>query len=358
GSNSWNETIAFAQAVERAGANALNIGIGWHESRIPTISMLVPRAYYAFAGDRIRKQVRIPVICSNRINDPKVAEDLLGAGKADFVSAARALLADPEFASKARNGRADRINTCIACNQACLDNAFRNEPTACLVNPEAGREATLRLTPAHYKKRYAVVGAGPAGLEAARGLAQRGHNVTLFDRHSQIGGQLLYAIRVPGKEEFANTLRFYRTCLQDAGVRFELSCEAKPEDLAGFDGVIMATGASPNVPEIAGASSNRCVHYDEFFRLIGSGENSLPKDIAIIGAGGIGCDIAHLLSDSAGLYPPSTFFDDPNHVDQYENYMASFPIQHNVSLTRRGRRIGEKLGPTTRWALLQLLESR
>ncbi|HET6266352.1 MAG TPA: FAD-dependent oxidoreductase, partial [Acidobacteriota bacterium] len=144
----------------------------------------------------------------------------------------------------------------------------------------------------------------------------------------------------------------------DAGVRFELSCEAKPEDLAGFDGVIMATGASPNVPEIAGASSNRCVHYDEFFRLVGSGENSLPKDIAIIGAGGIGCDIAHLLSDSAGLYPPSTFFDDPNHVDQYENYMASFPIQHNVSLTRRGRRIGEKLGPTTRWALLQLLESR
>jgi 2,4-dienoyl-CoA reductase (NADPH2) len=358
GSNGWNETFAFARAVESAGANALNIGIGWHESRIPTISMLVPRAYYAFAGDRIRKHVSIPIICSNRINDPEVAEDLLAAGKADFVSAARALLADPEFAAKARNGRQSFINTCIACNQACLDNAFRNEPTACLVNPEAGRELELRLVPAQYKKRYAVVGAGPAGLEAARGLAQRGHQVTLFDRNAQIGGQLLYAIRVPGKEEFANTLRYYRASLEEAGVRFELGCEAKPEDLAGFDGVIMATGASPHVPQIPGSSSNRCIHYDEFFRLTGSGENSLPKDIAIIGAGGIGCDIAHMLSDSPGLYPPSTFFDDPDHVAQYEHHIASFPIQHNVSLTRRGRRIGEKLGPTTRWALLQLLENR
>lgn len=355
-SSGWNETFGFAQALQTAGADALNIGIGWHESRIPTISWMVPRAYYSFATNRIKHQVKIPCICSNRINDPEVAEEILAADKADFVSLARPLLTDPQFAEKAQSGRSAFINTCIACNQACLDNAFRSEPTTCILNPEAGRERGMNIQPAPFKKSIAVVGAGPAGLEAAKVLSQRGHRVTLFERGNRIGGQLLYAVQVPGKEEFLNTIRYYESHLKECGVQTEMNHSATASDLHDFDSVILATGARPNIVEISGMQTRACIDYDVFFRTHHDG--SFGKNIAVVGAGGIGCDIAHILSESAGFYPPPSFFDDPNHVSAYEEHIRSLPREKSITLMRRGKRIGEKLGPTTRWALMQLLENR
>ncbi len=355
-SNGWEETFYFAQSVEEAGASALNIGIGWHESRIPTISMLVPRAYFSFAGERIRQRVRIPCIASNRINDPEVAEELLSTGKADLVSIARALLADPEFARKASSGKSAYINTCIACNQACLDNAFRNEPTACILNPEAGRELEIQKRPALHRKRVAVVGAGPAGLEVAKTLSERGHHVTLFERQNQLGGQLNHAAMIPGKEEFLNTIRYYTSYLQEYGVRMEMGASPSATDLRKFDTAVIATGAKPREPDIEGANQTHCMSYEEFFQ----NPSCVPenRNVVVIGAGGIGCDVAHLLVDSKLSYPRQSFFDDPNHVSAYEEHLRSLPRVRFVTLMRRGRRIGEKLGPTTRWALLQLLENR
>lgn len=355
-SSGWSDTFAFADSLQTAGADALNIGIGWHESRIPTISWLVPRAYYSFATDRIKHRIKIPCICSNRINDPEVAEEILAADKADFVSLARPLLTDPDFAEKARSGRAAFINTCIGCNQACLDNAFRSEPTACILNPEAGREREMKIQPCAHRKRVAVVGAGPAGLEAAKVLSQRGHRVTLFERGARIGGQLLYAIQVPGKEEFLNTIRYYESHLNELGVQKELNHSATPSDLKSYDAVVIATGARPGTAEIPGMQTRVCIDYDEFFRT--HREASFGKNIAVVGAGGIGCDIAHILCGEGDFYPPPSFFDDPNHVSAYEDHIRSFPHEKNITLMRRGKRIGEKLGPTTRWALMQLLENR
>lgn len=353
-SSTWEETYQWFVALEDAGADAFNIGIGWHEARIPTISMLVPRAFYTFVSERIRKHTKVPCITSNRINDPHVAEEVLEQDKADFVSMARALLADPELPNKANSQRSSFINTCIACNQACLDNAFRNQPTACILNPEAGREVEMTLKPATFNKKVAVIGAGPAGLEASRVLSIRGHDVTLFEKQNQIGGQLLYAIQVPGKQEFLNTIRYYENSLNELGVHLELKTDIEPQELKTFDAVVVATGAKPYVPEIQGNELQTCINYDQFFR----GGVKLNDTIVIIGSGGIGCDIAHMLSDAAHLYPPESFFDKTNNVKNYEEYIRSLPRSGNVTLTRRGKRIGERLGPTTRWALIQLLESR
>jgi 2,4-dienoyl-CoA reductase (NADPH2) len=356
GSNGWNETFHFAQTMEQSGANALNIGIGWHESRIPTISMLVPRAYYSFVVGRIKQHVRIPCICSNRINDPEVAENLIATAKADLVSLARPLLSDPDFAAKAAAGKSAFINTCIACNQACLDNAFRDEPTTCILNPEAGREMQMRKKPAAYKKLVAVVGAGPAGLEASKTLAERGHHVTLFERGSKIGGQLLHAVLIPGKQEFLNTIRYYQSYLEEYRIQMQLNCSPSGKELEDFDVVILATGARPKLSDIPGSEDAHCIDYESFFNNPSWVQQT--TSIAVIGAGGIGCDVAHLLSDSENAYPPPDFFDDTDQVARYEEFMRSLPRSHDITLTRRGKRIGEKLGPTTRWALIQLLENR
>ncbi len=353
-SSTWEETYEWFVALEDAGADAFNIGIGWHEARIPTISMLVPRAFYTFVSERIRRHTKVPCITSNRINDPHVAEEVLAQDKADFVSMARALLADAELPNKASSQRSSVINTCIACNQACLDNAFRNQPAACILNPEAGREMEMILKPATFNKKVAVIGAGPAGLEASRVLSMRGHDVTLFEKQNQIGGQLLYAIQVPGKQEFLNTIRYYENSLNELRVHLELNTDVGPQDLKTFDAVVVATGAKPYVPEILGSGLQTCINYDQFFR----GDVKVNDKVVIIGSGGIGCDIAHILSDAANLYPPESFFDKTNNVSNYEEYLRSLPRERSVTLTRRGKRIGERLGPTTRWALVQLLENR
>ena len=303
GSSSWEDTVEWLKVLEANGSDAFNIGIGWHESRIPTISMLVPRAYYSFVSERIRKHLKIPCISSNRINDPHVAEQVLAEGKADFVSMARALLADPDLPKKAYSQNSSAINTCIACNQACLDNAFRNAPTACILNPEAGREIEMTLKPATFRKRVAVVGAGPAGLEACRVLALRGHNVTLFEKQDQIGGQLLHAIKIPGKQEFLNTIRYYKNALTELGVLINLGVAIRAEELKTFDAVIIATGAKPYLAQIEGHNLPICIDYEQFF----NDSTSIGSDVVIIGAGGIGCDIAHLLSDATELLPSPDF---------------------------------------------------
>ncbi|HSE39932.1 MAG TPA: FAD-dependent oxidoreductase [Acidobacteriota bacterium] len=354
GSSTWDETFEWFKELEAAGSDAFNIGIGWHESRIPTISMLVPRAYYSFVSERIRKHVKIPCIASNRINDPRVAEQVLAEGKADFVSMARALLADSEFPNKARSQDSSSINTCIACNQACLDNAFRNQPTTCILNPQAGREMEMTLKPAEFRKKVVVVGAGPAGLEACRVLALRGHHVTLFEKRDKIGGQLLYAIQIPGKQEFLNTIRYYKNALEELNVHVQLGVSVSPQELKSYDAVIFATGAKPFIAPVEGHDLRICIDYETFF----NGTAEVGSDVVIIGAGGIGCDIAHLLSDSADSYPAPSFFNDPNNVALYEEHIRSLPRSHNIAITRRGKRIGERLGPTTRWALMQLLENR
>lgn len=300
--------MALARALQDAGVSLLNTGIGWHEARIPTIATLVPRASFSWVTRRLREAVTIPVITSNRINTPDVAESVLARGDADMVSMARPFLADPEFVLKAAQGRADDINTCIGCNQACLDFIFEHRNASCLVNPRACNESEWPLAPAARPLRVAVVGAGPAGLACATQAAARGHAVTLFEAASEIGGQFNLARRIPGKEEFSETLRYFGRQLQLLGVTQRLGQRVDAEALAGFDHVVLATGVRPRRPEIAGLAHPRVLGYAE---AIGA-PRALGRRIAIIGAGGIGFDVAELLSEPAGhgADPVDAFLDE------------------------------------------------
>ncbi|PLR30248.1 NADPH-dependent 2,4-dienoyl-CoA reductase [Chimaeribacter coloradensis] len=286
------ECIALAQGVEQAGATLINTGIGWHEARIPTIATRVPRAAFGWVTQQLMGKVSVPLIATNRINDPAVAEDLLASGMADMVSMARPFLADPAFVTKAIQGHPEEINTCIACNQACLDQVFEGKVASCLVNPLACRETELSVTPAIVPKRLAVVGAGPAGLAFALTAAMRGHRVTLFDARPEIGGQFNLARLIPGKEEFNQTLRYYRTQLALWGVAQQLGQWVGAEDLAAFDEVILATGVEPRTPSIPGIDHPKVLSYLEVLR------DKVPVGarVAIIGAGGIGFDVAEYLS--------------------------------------------------------------
>ena len=291
GGQSIEEVTQLAKAIEAAGATIINTGIGWHEARIPTIVTSVPRAAFAFATERIKKEVSIPVIASNRINMPEVAEKLLADGICDMVSMARPLLADAEWVNKASAGRSDEINTCIACNQACLDHVFENKKATCLVNPRACNELELLIKPTTLRKRIAVVGAGPAGLAAATTLAERGHHVVLFDAATEIGGQFNMAKRIPGKEEFHETLRYFKRRIEVTGVDLRLNTRAEAATLQEYDEVIIATGITPRSVKINGSDHPKVLNYLDVLLH----NKPVGAAVAIIGAGGIGFDVAEFL---------------------------------------------------------------
>lgn len=293
----WNEIATLARAIEAAGASIINTGIGWHEARIPTIVTSVPRAGFAWVTQKLKGEVTIPLVATNRINMPDVAERILAGGEADMVSMARPLLADPAWANKAKAGRSERINTCIACNQACLDHVFQNKRASCLVNPRACHETELEVEPAGVRKRIAVVGAGPAGMACASTLGERGHAVTLIDQAGEIGGQFNYAKRIPGKEEFHETLRYFRHRLADTGVDVRLGHAADAASLraGGYDEVVIATGITPRQVSFPGSDDPRVLGYLDVL----ARQRPVGARVAIIGAGGIGFDVAEFLVEHA-----------------------------------------------------------
>ena len=359
GGQSWEEIVSLAKAVAAAGATLINTGIGWHEARIPTIVTSVPRAAFAWVTERLKREVAVPLITTNRINMPDVAERILASGQADMVSMARPLLADPDWVLKARDNRADEINTCIACNQACLDHVFENRKATCLVNPRACNETELVVAPApaDARKRIAVIGAGPAGLACATTLAERGHRVTLFEQSGEIGGQFNMAKRIPGKEEFHETLRYFRRRLEITGVDLRLGTRAEAAQLAGgeFDEVVIAAGVHPRMPRIEGHEHPKVLSYVDVLL------KGMPvgKRVAIVGAGGIGFDMAEFLvqeGHSATLDLPTWLREwgiDPTLsargavegvVPQPEP-----PARQVYLLQRTPGRLGTKLNKTTGW---------
>jgi 2,4-dienoyl-CoA reductase (NADPH2) len=349
--STFDEVVQLARAVEAAGATILNSGIGWHEARVPTIATSVPRAAFAWATARLMGQVGVPVITSNRINTPDVAEALLADGVADMVSLARPFLADPDFVAKAADGRADEIAPCIACNQACLDHTFSGKISSCLVNPRAAHEAEIPDTPTDTPKRIAVVGAGPAGLSAAITAAGRGHKVTLFEAAGRVGGQLHLAAAVPGKEEFRGLITWFETMLARSGVETRLGAAAGVADLAGFDTVIVATGVTPRDPGIANEGGRVLSYLDV---LTGA---EVGARVAIVGAGGIGFDVAEFLahsgespSENLALWRAEWGVGDPAEVPG--GLIAPHPTPSARAITLLQRKpggLGKGLGKTTGW---------
>lgn len=354
---SWEEIVTLAKALEEAGVNIVSTHFTWHESAVPTIATMVPRAAFTSVTGRLRKEISVPVITSNRINMPDVAEEVLEKGDADLVSMARPLLADSAFMRKTVEGREDEINTCIACNQACLDHTFSGTLTSCLVNPRACHETILNYDPTKTVKKIAVVGAGPAGLAYATVAAERGHNVTLFEASSEIGGQFNLAKRVPGKEEFYETLRYYRKMIDVWGIDLQLDTQAELDMLKAesFDHIVIATGINPRIPEIDGIDHPNVVGYIDVI----TGRKAVGQKVAIIGAGGIGFDVCELISHSgpSGATDRDVFakewgVDFENHprggVTGVEPQVAKSDRDITL-LQRKDSRVGSGLGKTTGW---------
>ena len=298
GGSSWKETVTLGREIEHAGADIINSGIGWHEARIPTMAHMVPRGAWSWVTRRLKAEVTLPVMTSNRINDPGQAERIIAAGEADLVSLARPFLADPEFAAKTAAGRADEINTCIGCNQACLDHYFTGKVASCLVNPMACHETIRIQRPAGRRKRIAVVGGGPAGLACAKTAAERGHDVTLFEAADRLGGQFNMALRIPGKEDYAETIRYFARMLDKLGVEVALAASPSADELiaGGFDEIVLATGVSPRRPDIDGIDHPKCVSYAELLMEA----RPVGRRVAVIGAGGIGFDVSIYLTVPVG----------------------------------------------------------
>ncbi|AVI64032.1 NADPH-dependent 2,4-dienoyl-CoA reductase [Halomonas sp. GFAJ-1] len=359
--STWEEVVQLGQAIEAAGANVINTGIGWHEARVPTIVTSVPRAAFTEVTKRIKSALSIPLITTNRINMPEVAERVLAEGHADMVSMARPFLADPEWVSKAEAGLAEEINTCIACNQACLDHTFMGKLTSCLVNPRACHETELNLDPAQTPKQVAVVGGGPAGLASAVAAASRGHHVVLFERRSELGGQFNYARKIPGKEEFNETLRYFRVMLEKHGVEVRLNTAATPDNLAEFDEVVVATGVMPRELALPGADHPSVLSYAEAIEQ----PERVGKRVAVIGAGGIGFDVSELLAHQGH---PSLDLDawcDEWGVDLamgerggLKSPMPPASSREIVMLQRKSSKPGKNLGKTTGWVHRASLKQR
>lgn len=357
GGSTWQEIVQLAKAVEQAGATIINTGIGWHEARIPTIATKVPRAAFSKVTAKLRGSVNIPLITTNRINTPEVAERILSEGDADMVSMARPFLADPEFVNKAAAGQAELINTCIGCNQACLDHTFGGKLTSCLVNPRACHETELNYLPTRQIKKIAVVGAGPAGLAAATVAAERGHQVTLFDSASEIGGQFNIAKRIPGKEEFSETLRYFTHKVQDTGIDLRLSTRVTAQDLlgAGFDDVILATGIAPRTPAIPGIDNPKVLSYLDVILQ----RKPVGRSVAVIGAGGIGFDVSEYLVHQgiATSLDREAFWKEWGIDTTLEARGGVAGIKPEVHaparqvflLQRKSSKVGDGLGKTTGW---------
>ena len=368
---SWDEIVQLAKKIEAAGATLINTGIGWHEARIPTIVTSVPRASFTWVTRKLKPEVRVPLIATNRINMPEVAENVLAGGDADMISMARPFLADPDFVRKAAEDRADEINTCIGCNQACLDQIFERQTATCLVNPYACRETELVFTPAAARRKVAVVGAGPAGMACALTAAERGHDVSLFDAAAEIGGQFNLARRIPGKEEFAETLRYFRVRLKQAGVRLRLDHRAVAQDLEGYDEVILASGVLPRTPAIPGIEHAKVASYVD----VVEGRRQPGRRVAIVGAGGIGFDVAELLtagapadghlSDGGADDPAIAAFRDEWGIDAGYGARGGLKPAHEPLpprqvwlLQRKQSKVGAGLAKTTGWIRRTLLKRR
>jgi 2,4-dienoyl-CoA reductase (NADPH2) len=361
GGQSWDEVVALGKEIEAAGASIINTGIGWHEARVPTIVTSVPRAAFTSVTAAFKPHVSIPVVTSNRINLPQVAEEVLARGDADLVSMARPFLADPDWVLKATTGRADEINVCIACNQACLDHVFAKRKASCMVNPRAARETELQLLPTRRTKIIAVVGAGPAGLAAAVTAAERGHSVELFEAADEIGGQFGIAQRIPGKEEFAETIRYYRRRLELTGVKLHLGRRATVEDLTGFDEIVLATGVVPRVPAIPGIEHPKVLSYVDVVR----DRKPVGATVAVIGAGGIGVDVSEFLTTEASpaldleAWKAEWGVTDPTVAPGALTKPRPEPSPRQVYLLQRKHgRIGAGLGKTTGWVHRAALQNK